>query len=556
MKQITLVAYLLLVTLMVVSGCTLTKSRSRHAAASRNSDEIAPVAVREFSATSRSNPAASDLPAAPTVWASEPGNPNVAVLPASVAYQQQPTPAAQPVEPQHLAPRRDTALSEQPIDLVSALEATAGQNPEVNFARQRIQEAFAQLDAASVLWVPSLRAGVNYNKHEGRIQDVVGEIIETSRGSIYTGMGAAAVGAGSPAVPGLSMNFHLRDAIFQPRIAEQRLGARQEASRAVTNDLLLDTAVAYVDLLEAAQTKAVAQETLTNIGELVDITTSFAETGQGLQADADRAQAERSVREIDIQRADEAVRVASVRLTRLLRGDQSMTLSPQEPVLLPIDLVDETLPLPMLVSTGLMNRPELSEARHLVFEAVERYRRERYAPLVPSVLLGLSYGGNGGGLGSRIDNFGDRVDFDAAAWWEMRNLGWGERAARNVACSQLEQARWQQLRTMDQVAADVAEAHAEVVARRSQIAAAQSGITAAEASYRRNHERIRNGQGLPIETLQSIQALDQARRQYIRAVADFNRSQFRLQRALGWPVAPHRSPADDQAFADETSTWW
>jgi outer membrane protein TolC len=81
-------------------------------------------------------------------------------------------------------------------------------------------------------------------------------------------------------------------------------------------------------------------------------------------------------------------------------------------------------------------------------------------------------------------------------------------------------------------------------------------ITAAEASYRRNHERIRNGQGLPIETLQSIQALDQSRRQYIRAVADFNRSQFRLQRVLGWPVAPHRSPADDQAFADETSTWW
>jgi outer membrane protein TolC len=81
-------------------------------------------------------------------------------------------------------------------------------------------------------------------------------------------------------------------------------------------------------------------------------------------------------------------------------------------------------------------------------------------------------------------------------------------------------------------------------------------LAAAEASYRRNHERIRNGQGLPIETLQSIQALDQARRQYIRAVADFNRSQFRLQRALGWPVAPNRSPADDQAFADETSTWW
>jgi hypothetical protein len=114
------------------------------------------VAVREFSATGGLTPSS---PAAPTVWASEPSNQTVAVLPASVAYQQQPTPAAQPVEPQYLAPRRNTTPREQPIDLASALELTAGQNPEVNFARQRIQEAFAQLDAASVLWVPSLRAG-------------------------------------------------------------------------------------------------------------------------------------------------------------------------------------------------------------------------------------------------------------------------------------------------------------------------------------------------------------------------------------------------------------
>lgn len=65
---------------------------------------------------------------------------------------------------------------------------------------------------------------------------------------------------------------------------------------------------------------------------------------------------------------------------------------------------------------------------------------------------------------------------------------------------------------------------------------AEAGITAAQDSYRRSAERIRDGQGLPIETLQSIQALDQTRRQYVRAVADYNRAQFQLQRALGWPI--------------------
>src|SRR5690606_3514345 len=99
------------------------------------------------------------------------------------------------------------ALSNRvPIDLAWALQLAGGQNPEVNFARQRIQEAYAGLQAAQVLWVPSLRAGVNYNKHDGVIQDVAGNMVTNSRSSLYGGLGAQAVGAGSPAVPGLLMN--------------------------------------------------------------------------------------------------------------------------------------------------------------------------------------------------------------------------------------------------------------------------------------------------------------------------------------------------------------
>ena len=65
---------------------------------------------------------------------------------------------------------------------------------------------------------------------------------------------------------------------------------------------------------------------------------------------------------------------------------------------------------------------------------------------------------------------------------------------------------------MDQVAAEVAEAYAQVVSRREQITLAQSGITAAQDSYRRNSERVQGALGLPIEALQSIQALDSAQR--------------------------------------------
>ena len=188
-----------------------------------------------------------------------------------------------------------------------------------------------------------------------------------------------------------------------------------------------------------------------------------------------------------------------------------------------------------LVALGLSNRPELAESRHLVAEAVERLRRERLAPLLPSLLLGASYGVNGGGLGSDLIRTGDRFDLDAAAWWEVRNLGFGERAARGGASARIDQARYQQVRQMDRVAREVAESFSQSVQRHKQIATAEEGITAARDSYRKTFERIREGQGLPLEALQSIQALDQARREYLRAVTSYNQAQFSLIRALGWP---------------------
>jgi outer membrane protein TolC len=266
------------------------------------------------------------------------------------------------------------------------------------------------------------------------------------------------------------------------------------------------------------------------------VTGDFARTGQGLLADADRAAAELATRRIEERRAVEEVQIATIRLTRLMSDDQSITLVPVEPALAPIDLAPLHCTLPELTATALTNRPELAESRLLVGAAIERMRREQHAPFIPSVLLGMSYGGNGGGLGSDIENYGDRMDFDAMAFWEVRNLGYGEQSAREEARAGAEQARWRQVQALDRVAAEVAEAYARVNSRRDQIELARAGIVAAQQSYDRNLERTQEGAGLPIEALQSIQALDAARRQYIRTVADYNRAQFQLQRALGWPI--------------------
>jgi len=443
------------------------------------------------------------------------------------------------VEPEPTEDQASSAVNEagtKSIDLTTALMMTTGNNPQIAFAKARIEEALAQVDRANALKLPSLRAGVNYNKHEGRIQDVAGTVIETSRGSFYSGFGANAVGAGSPAVPGLVSQFHFADAIFQPRIAQRAACARQAGALATTNDQLLAAALAYNELLRSEQDLAVLTEIVVKAEQLANTTAEFAKAGQGLASDHDRARTELSLRRNEQVRAEEVAMVASARLAEIIRWDYSLRLVPSERQIVPIELVTASESSQDLVAQALSNRPELAESRHLVGEAVERLKRERNAPLVPSVLLAASYGGLGGGLGSSLSNYGDRFDADAVAFWELRQLGMGEQAARREARSRVTQARTSEIATMDRIAREVSESKAQVQSRKRQIEMTQDAVQAAEDSFDKNWDRIRNGQGLPIEVLQAIQALAMARREYVRSVADYNQAQFTLQRSLGWPI--------------------
>ncbi len=441
---------------------------------------------------------------------------------------------------EHSADTLETNLTaaEYTLSLGGILQLADTQNPNVALARERISEAYARVERAEALWLPSLRAGVNYNHHEGTIQSVAGDVFPTNRSAFGGGLGAGMMGAGSPSVPGLVAQFHLSDAIFQPRIANHQAASRQFGAIASRNDVLRDAAVAYLELVRAEHGMAIARQALKNTETLADITRQYSETGQGLQADFQRMEAELAIRRDQLAIQQEAVLVASARLAQVLHADPSVTITTGEPSVTALDIMAVDDSAAAYVALGLSRRPELSEQKHLVCEAVERLNREKYAPLIPSVLLGMSYGGMGGGLGNSIVNSGQRWDADAVAYWEVRNLGFGDRAARGETGSAARQAELREVAALDRVAREVVEAHTQVVQRRQRLELTRKGITAAERSYELNQQRIANAQGLPIEVLQSIQALANAHRAYLNAVVDYNIAQFELSRATGWFVDP------------------
>lgn len=116
--------------------------------------------------------------------------------------------------------------------------------------------------------------------------------------------------------------------------------------------------------------------------------------------------------------------------------------------------------------------------------------------------------------------------------WRI-NLGLGNAAKQRIRQGELHEQVQELQSVREQIAAEVVTAAADVASFRRQMEIAQEATAAAEKSYRLNEESIRANEGLPIELLQSITAMTDARNAYIAAAANYNGAQYQLLRALG-----------------------
>ncbi len=451
----------------------------------------------------------------------------------------------------------------QPIDLPGALRLAGARDLDIEIARQRVAEALGELDQARVLWLPSLYVGPNWSRHDGQVQTVQGPIQTISKSSLFLGATAAGgssvsgpVPAGGPAqVSGLTSILRFSDAIFEPLAARQVVAARRAGIQSATNDALLGVAEAYLDLQQAAGKLAIAREAAQNAEQLASLTSSYARSGAGLDADYRRAITEREKQRKNVELAVGDLEIASAELVRRVRIDPSLVVAPVEPPETVLRLVPESCTIDQLITTGLKNRPELAEAQALVEATLTRLKQARLRPLIPSLAFRYSGGGFGGGTNAFFGNFAGRSDADVNLYWEVQNLGFADRAIARQRAAQQRKAGLELLKVQDRVASEVVQAEKGRLAASRQMEQAGRAVPEALSSLNLNLTNIRRGAGLPgatrpIEVLQPIQALAQARTDYLEAVLLYNRAQFRLYRALG--RCPVLTP--DASTPTETAT--
>jgi outer membrane protein TolC len=241
------------------------------------------------------------------------------------------------------------------------------------------------------------------------------------------------------------------------------------------------------------------------------------------------------------------LKVASAQLIRPLVLEPNLVVAPAEPAESVVRLVPDDAPLDSLLVVGLTHRPELAQAQETIKATLVRVQQARLRPLVPALAATYAGGGFGGGKGGFFGDFGPRGDFAASLFWDIRNLGFTDLAICHRRKAENRAADADLIRVQAQVASDVISAYEQRAAASAQMVEARSTVMESVKSLELNFLNIRRGSHLrdatrPIEVLQPIQALAQARGDYLDSVLLYNRAQFRLYRALGNTPALDAAP--------------
>jgi outer membrane protein TolC len=200
----------------------------------------------------------------------------------------------------------------------------------------------------------------------------------------------------------------------------------------------------------------------------------------------------------------------------------------------------------------LTNRPELASHQAVVQATLARLKQERLRPLIPSFLLtgnstpDFYYQGGIFGTGGRgATQWAGRADIGAQVVWQAENLGFGNQARIRKRRGDTDLAMVELYQVQDRVAAEVTQAKADVASAAYRTGEAEHGLKESLATYQGNlkgmGQTTRFGDVLtlvnrPQEVVAALTQLQQAYLNYYRAIADFNRAQFRLYYALGFPA--------------------
>ncbi len=255
--------------------------------------------------------------------------------------------------------------------------------------------------------------------------------------------------------------------------------------------------------------------------------------GIAFKGDELRVQTQTERYQIALRQALEQQRVAAVNLAQVLHLDSTVELVPQDTSLAPLTLVATNSSLASLVAQALESRPELRESQAQIGAARAAKNGAVYGPLVPSVGAQAFAGGLGGGPDHGPHTFGAEEDYLVSAMWRIGPGGLLDLGRIKASKARLATVGWGDAKLRDGVTAQVVSGLTRVQSFSDQIALTEKNLGSASETLRLTRERKQFGVGVVLEDIQAQQDLVRARSDNVSSIAEYNKAQYELSRAIG-----------------------
>ncbi len=415
-----------------------------------------------------------------------------------------------------------------PINLQTVLELGGADNLTIKEYQQRQELAQADLSKAKEWWLPEVYAGLQNHRQWGAAMNADGRFfLDVDRQNLWTGLG-------------LNARWDLADGLYLAKAANIRAQAAVHLSQAERNKALLETIEAYYDFL-AAQLYYNAYEQLeAQAGTIIQQVEVQVQAGMRYESELLLSKSNLNHLRIEKLNARADYLKKSAKLVQLLNLAPQTQLASADTLLAPLNLNNTEAEN---FENAYANRPEI-KAGELSLKSLQTERKTTTTGLfLPQLQVGAFSSQFGRGFQPVTPMFPQEHPSPQTMYPTSAidvSLMWRIPIGRIFYAGDLKQfdnrLKLQKIQIEQQktkINEELISERAQISINSQQIEIAREGLEYAAKALEQNIQRQEQGLVRPFEILQTQEVFIKSQLDYLKSVAAFNKSQYRLMVAKG-----------------------
>jgi outer membrane protein TolC len=405
-----------------------------------------------------------------------------------------------------------TAQNNFPVNLEAVLKLAGANNLTIQEYELKYQEALAENSKAREWWLPDIYAGASTHYLDGAAMNTDGNILtNVSRNNLWAGLGITA-------------DIDFSKGFYQSLATKQKSEVANYLTKAARNIAILKAVQTYFDL-QMEQLKFVFLQSLVDQADTLSQQIKIkVDAGLLYQSDYLMSLSNYNHIKISMLQAKMEWQKKSAELTNLLNLENTLSLVSADTTIIAVPFN-----MPQTDTNGFEKRAEYIALNSELQSFMTLRKGANQGLLMPK----LSIGFNNGAFGAYTSPLYNTYQFNVSLLWNLPlgRLTYKGDLKKADTKILIQQNEIEQFRNQYQEEISVVKAQLQIAGEQMELA--ESALKSSAEAMTQSIERQFLGTAMPFEVFQAQQFYLQARLDYLKAVSEYNKSQFTMIVASG-----------------------